>query len=162
DSEARWERYRQFRPREVDSVPMAFLNGVTLDGRGGPARQARARFDEFREAINRLLEQPTDLKLTLKATRAGDKVSATATLTGQGYGTDDLRLCFAVVEESVRYPAGNGPRFHRHVVRTLPGGAGGFAVTKPEETREVTVDVVELRGKLDKWLADYASESAPF
>jgi len=66
------------------------------------------------------------------------------------------------VEETVRYPGGNGMRLHHHVVRAMPGGADGITLAGKNESKQVTADLTELRGSLTKYLDDFVAKRGPF
>src|SRR5262249_35230266 len=63
-----------------------------------------------------------------------------------------VRLRLALVEPWVRYPGGNGLSYHAHVVRALPGGPNGFALTKDTARETAKVDLTELRQATSKYL----------
>ena len=53
-------------------------------------------------------------------------------------------------------------RYHSRVVRSLPGGPDGLALTKKDTEQAVVVDLAELETKLSKYLNDFAKNEAPF
>jgi hypothetical protein len=63
-----------------------------------------------------------------------------------------VKLRLALVQEWARYPGGNGLSYHSRVVRALPGGADGFALTKKSGKHTATVNLDELRKELKKYL----------
>ena len=73
-----------------------------------------------------------------------------------------MRLRFALVEDVVRYKGGNNLPSHHYVVRALPGGAKGIALTEKSSKQTATIDLDELRGNLKKYLDDYASKGRAF
>ena len=101
----------------------------------------------------------TPVKVTGKATRAGDKVNIAVEV--DGADGENLRLRLVVVEETVKFAGGNGLRFHHHVVRALPGGADGVAIKDKSLRHTATADVGEVRAGLEKYLTGYA-ETRPF
>ena len=71
-------------------------------------------------------------------------------------------LRFALAEERVRYTGGNGIRYHHMVVRAMPGGVKGVALTKKSAEETVTFDPEALRGELTKYLDDFAKNEGQF
>jgi hypothetical protein len=155
DSEARLRYYEQ----EVRGVPTVLLDGAPQEALGGPVDAAPALAQEFRKAIDRLLEKPAGAKLTATAVRKGNKIDITATASEVAKPGDALRLRVALVEEEVRYAGGNQLRIHHHVVRAFPGGAGGLAVKGKSAKQTVSVDLEELRKGLAKYLDDFAKNA---
>jgi hypothetical protein len=151
DTEARWNYYSKAFPDEVGGTPTTVFNGQPKAGGGGGEANAPNKLTAYRKVIDPVLNEKSDAKLTLKAMRSGDeiKLAASADLAEAG---ENLKLHFALVEETVRYPGGNGLRFHHHVVRALPGGADGMALAGKSEQRQASVNLAELRGKLTKYL----------
>lgn len=156
DTEARWNYYRKAYPDGVGGTPTTIFNGAPKAGGGGPESAAPRKLADYRKVIDPVLNEKTAAKINLKAVRTGDdiKIAAAVDLPEAG---DNHKLRFALIEDVVRYPGGNGLRFHHHVVRALPGGADGFAVTGKSESRQVAVNVADLRGRLTKYL-DETSE----
>ncbi len=73
-----------------------------------------------------------------------------------------MMLRFALAEERVRYTGGNGIRYHHMVVRSMPGGQKGFALTKKTAEQTVTFDPEEVRKALGKYLADFEKNEGDF
>jgi hypothetical protein len=72
-------------------------------------------------------------------------------------------LRFVVAEERIRFAGGNGIRYHHHVVRALPGGAKGIALTKKASDHTVAIDPVDaMREKQAKYLDTFAKEEGEF
>ena len=60
---------------------------------------------------------------------------------------EKMMLRFVLAEERVRYTGGNGIRYHHMVVRSMPGGAKGFALTKKTAEQTVTIDPDAVRAR---------------
>src|SRR5207245_4582871 len=73
-----------------------------------------------------------------------------------------VRLRLLLVEETVRYVGGNRVRLHHHVVRTMVGGADGFALNDRDSKHSAAVDLEVLRKSLNRYLEDYNRNWRPF
>lgn len=153
DTEARWKYYTKAYPGKVGGTPTTVFNGSPEAGGGGGEPNAPKKLTEYRKVIDSILDETGKDKITLKAVRSGDdiKLAASAQI---GEVNENLRLRFALVEESVKYVGSNGLRFHHHVVRALPGGAEGMEVTGTAIQREVNVNLGKLKQQLTKYLDD--------
>lgn len=145
---------------EIEGTPTVLFNGKLGAGGGGFLDDAKDKYREYRDVLAPLLERPTAVKLQVKATRAGDKIDIVAEASGVETPGERVRLRLALVEEHVRYTGGNGLRFHHHVVRDLPGGADGLALTDKSGTQKATVDLAKLRDRLDKYLNEAGKQQA--
>ena len=154
DGLARAEYYGQ----KIRGTPSVFFSGKKDEGGGGGAPQSKAKYAAFREAIDELLEKAPGAKLQLSASQKGSVISMKAAVTDLEKAGEKVTLHFVLTEERVRYQGGNGLRYHHCVVRALPGGAKGTALTKKEGEYEATVDVDKLRAELAKYLDDFAKE----
>lgn len=70
-----------------------------------------------------------------------------------------MKLRLALVEDHVRYTGRNNLRYHHSVVRALPGGSAGKALTKKTDEHAATINLQELRKSLAKYLDDFAKEN---
>jgi hypothetical protein len=158
DSEARQAYYAD----AIEGTPTMLFNGKPEAGGGGPPNAAPEKLKEYEQVINALLDRaPPDMKLDATAVRKGDDISISAKVSNVAEPSDKLRLRFALVEEQVRYVGGNNIRFHHHLVRAMPGGAAGFAITNKETSETVSVSVSALRKRLEQYLHD-AAQRMPF
>lgn len=144
------------------SAPSLQLNGKTVPRVGGAATAAKDKYTELVEAINAELEKPAVAKLALSAAKDDKGIKVTAKVTDLEKPGEKVTLRFAVTEETVRYAGGNGVRIHHHVVRAMPGGLKGFALTKKEQEQAVVVNANDIRKELAKSLDDFAKEQAEF
>ncbi len=144
------------------SAPSVQVNGKTAGKGGGAAAAAKDKYAEFVEAINAELEKPATAKLALSAAKDDKGIKVTAKVTDLEKPGEKVTLRFAVTEETVRYPGGNGVRFHHHVVRAMPGGLKGFALTKKEQEQAVVINAEEIRKELAKSLAEFEKEQGEF
>ena len=97
----------------------------------------------------------------MTATKSGDVVTVNAKVSGVD-ANSSRKLRFVLVEDSIRYLGGNGIRFHHHVVRAMPGGADGLELGAPNEVRQASVNLTELRGKLTSYLDEFVVKRGPF
>jgi hypothetical protein len=156
DTEARAEFYGE----EVGGTPTVFFNGKLppedLAG-GGPASAAKSKFDQYRKLIDPLLEKPAGGKLQARAARQGSTITISAKASEVKAAKASLRL--ALTEERVRFAGGNGLRYHYHVVRELPGGPRGVPVSGGAAEATATVNLDQVRTKLDRYLSDFSEKS---
>jgi hypothetical protein len=140
---------------KLEKTPAFFFNGKReVPGGVGP-KDAETKYKEYCKVIDSLVGAVTSVKLTASATRVGDKVALEATV--QGYKLDkQLRLRFALVEPWVRYAGPNGRIYHSQVVRAMPGGLNGIAVTKASQEVKLNLDLADVRQSASKHLDKYA------
>ncbi len=161
DTEARGELYGRF----VQKTPSVLFNGrFDPDTQGGGSLElAQSVYQDYREVIDLLLEKPgPKIKLTAGAARKGNKVEVVAEAATAEEMTDKVRLRLVLVEDEVAYSGANRVSPHRHVVRAMPGGPNGVLLKDKAAKQAVTVDLDEVRKGLEKYLAEWAKENAPF
>ncbi|MBI1831494.1 MAG: hypothetical protein HYR84_08595, partial [Planctomycetes bacterium] len=114
------------------------------------------------EVVNKMIEAPATAKLSAAAVRTGDKIAITAKVDDLAKPGAKVRLRLALVEDWVRFKGGNGLQFHHRVVRALPGGVKGVALTEKSFEHKVNVDLEDLRAGLNKYLnEDYPDGPRP-
>jgi hypothetical protein len=158
DSEARAKYYGD----KVEGTPAAFLDGEVTSPLGGFPPHAKDRYEALCKLVEEGLEEDAGARLTLKVNRKGDKIDLEATVDGLEEPGKKVKLRFVLIEDVVRYPGRNGRRLHHHVVRALPGGVDGVALEKKSGTHKASIDLGELRKKLDAYLTEYAKTVRPF
>ena len=161
DSDSRFEFYRDNYRMQVRGTPSPVFNGRPDASGGGLSENAGEKFKEYCEVVNKLLESPATIELAASAVRAGDKIDITAKATGPEKADDSLRLRLALVEDWVRFTGGNGLQYHHRVVRAMPGGIKGFSLNQKESEHKATIDLNELRRKLNKYLDGGYPADAP-
>jgi hypothetical protein len=156
DSEARAKYYGD----EVEGAPTYFVDGrrVTEDI-GGGRHAGKRSYDNLIKRIGMAVEEETPARIALSATRNGDRIDITATVTDAEKKDHNIKLRLALLEEEVRYAGRNGQRLHHHVVRAFPGGVRGFKIDSKEVKQTVRVDLAEVRKKLGEYLAKYAKDN---
>lgn len=152
DGYARFDYYADAYPGKVRGTPTSLFNGKRDAIGGGSRDDAPDKYKEFCEVVNKLLEAPTAIKLTLNAVRAGQKLDITAKVEGVEKPGEKVRLRIALVEDWVRYKGGNGLQYHHRIVRAMPGGAKGFAVKDKNVEQQTSLDLDKLRADLNKFL----------
>src|SRR5207237_6035659 len=124
--EARWAYYVAKLDKAAAATPTAVINGRPGAGGGGPPEFAPGKLKQYRGLIDPLLDKPAGAALQLSASRAGDKLTIAAKVSGVAKPGDKVRLRLAVAESVVRYRGGNGLRYHQCVVRGFGGSPDGF------------------------------------
>jgi hypothetical protein len=146
DAVARWDYYRSQFPMDVRGTPTTVFNGKPQASGGGPMTLAERKYKQYSDIIAPLLEKTTDVKITGKTHRTGDKVDIDVDVAGAD--GDDMKLRLLVVEESIKYVGANTMRFHHQVVRAMPGGVNGTAIKDKIFKHSATVDLVNVRKDL--------------
>jgi hypothetical protein len=161
DSYARWDYYRESFQQEMRGVPSSVFNGKPRAGGGGSMEGSARKYDQYREIIDKDLEQVTPVSLTGSAKRDSDKIDIAVNVNGVEPGAD-VKLRLLLVEEEIKYVGSNRIRFHHHVVRDMPGGPAGVELKEKSLSHKATVDLAELRKELTSYLDDYAANTRPF
>ena len=158
DTESRASYYEKF----VEGTPTILFNGQPAAPGGGGIDDGKEKYKEYRDVIEPLLEKAAAATLQVKATRKGNVITIKASVADLAAAGPKTKLRMALVEDWVRYRGRNGLSFHHRVVRALPGGAPGLSLTKMEGDYATTVDLTDLKGKLVKYLDDFAKAQSPF
>jgi len=146
---------------QITGAPSVFVNGKAGPKGGGPVAAAKAKYGEFKAALDKALELPAAATIALSVAPGDKGGTAKATVAVDAPG-EKVVLRFALVEERVRYRGGNGIRYHSAVVREMPGGVKGQPLTKKTQDVTAAINVNELRGKLAKYLDEYAKTEGDF
>ncbi|MBY0523395.1 MAG: DUF1223 domain-containing protein [Gemmataceae bacterium] len=155
DNESRQKYYSD----EIEGTPTILFNGQAKASGGGGFDEAQDKYAEYVGVINPILEEEAKAKVALTATRKGDKIEIAGTVSDLEKPGDNMRLRFALVEETVKYQGRNKLDTHHHVVRDLPGGAKGFLVKEKMLKQTVTVDLAELKKKLTTYLDEFSKDN---
>ena len=155
DSQARWEYYDRLSPDERRGVPTTLFNGKPEAGGGGAMTAAQEKFKEYRLLIDPLLEARAAAKLSASATKLDNKINIKVEVADLEKLGTNVRLRLLLVEETVRYVGGNKVRLHHNLVRSMVGGAAGFALEAKESKHTAVVDLDVLRKSLTGYLDDY-------
>ncbi len=160
DSQVRFKYYPGLR-----GTPSVLFDGKNVPEEvagGGGMGDAKMKYDQYRPLIDKELERPSEAKLNLKVDRIGDAITINASAQAEDAKSDQLKLRLVLVEDVVRYTGGNKLRFHHHVVRGLPGGVEGKALSKGQGKTEVTVNLAEVRKGLEQYLSDFTKAGRAF
>ena len=143
----------------VNGVPTMQVDGAmvaTADGDnfgGGGRDRAPVVFDKYRGLIDAALNRGTNAALTVAATIAGDKVTATVDVTKLPANAGDLRLQIVLAERELLFGGENGIRHHPMVVRGTAGEKGlGLPLAGVSATKH-TFDLAAIRADLTRSLA---------
>jgi hypothetical protein len=155
DSEARTRFY------EARGTPHIFFNGREANAGAGGAADGQACYEQYTEALGKLLETPTKLRLTASAARKGSTIDIKTDVADLQEVGRDVRLRIALVEDEVTYTGRNGVAKHVHVVRHFPDGAGGKPMLAKTSNSTTTVDLEEVKKSLKAYL-EKVNEATPF
>ena len=158
DSVARCDYYQKEFPEAVRGAPTSVFNGKPQTGGGGGMVASEAKYKQYVDAINPILEKTTEVKVAGKATRTGDKIDIAMEVVGAA--GEDMKLRLLVVEESIGYVGSNQIRFHHQVVRAMPGGAEGVAIKDKAFKHTASTDLGDVKKALSKYLDDFAEDAA--
>lgn len=140
-----------FYGRAVPSLPVLILNGrYGVRGGGGP-EDSQETYESYTEQINTLLEAESKAELKLSAARKDGKIEIATEVSKLEDPDETLRLRVVLVETETAYKGGNGTATHYHVVRAMPSGADGTALTKASVKKTYSVDEKELRKTLEAY-----------
>jgi hypothetical protein len=156
------EARRKYYIDDIEATPSIFFNGKFDAPGGGSAREGEDKYREYRGFIDPLLEKPATVKLTVKVVRKGDKIDITAETADLTKPGKQIRLRLALVEGWVKYAGFNQLPYHHHVVRAMPGGPEGLALTRKTGKQTATVDLAKLRQDLKSYLDNYAKKKKAF
>lgn len=158
DTEARWKYYGA----AVRGVPASLFNGKAAAGGGGGVANAEKKYDQYREVIDPLLEERAFARLSAHAKQTGDRVDINVEVTDLAGPGSDKKLRILLAEETIRYAGPNKIRFHHNVVRAMPGGTQGQSLLAAASKHKASIDLAELRGRLNKYLDNYQANVRPF
>ena len=108
--------------------------------------------------IEPLLEENPKANLKVSAARNGNRIEIKAQVADLAKPSEKTKLRFVLVEETVHYVGSNRIRYHHQIVRAMPGGIAGVTLKEKSSQHAVSVDLDELRQKLNKYLDEYAME----
>lgn len=157
DTQARQEYFGD----EVGGTPYILFNGQADAEGGGAMSDAQARYKQFREVIERRLEDKKGADIKLSAGRSGDEITihAQATLVNQTEPSRSRpRLRLALTENTIRYVGTNKLRFHHQVVRDFPGGLEGKDLSSGQGQLDVKLSLLALKRDIESYLSDYAKQ----
>jgi tetratricopeptide (TPR) repeat protein len=145
----------------VSGVPSFGIDGVMGSG-GGARSNTKPVYNRIVGDIDRALEAPAEVSLTLEASLIGGAVKVKAAPAGLKTDGDAVKLQILLVEEMLSYSGENGVRFHPVVVRSI-GGAnyGGFTVDRAAPAAiDHVFDLAQITDETQKYLDDYEKTRA--
>ncbi|MFO0930030.1 MAG: hypothetical protein U0736_23900 [Gemmataceae bacterium] len=157
DGEGRVEFYSNV----IRAAPTILFDGRQAAPGGGGSDDAIDKYDEYVDVLAALLEAPAKATVQVSAARKGDKVEIAAEVGKLDETGEDVRLRLLLVEKEVAYKGTNGIAVHSHVVRAMPAGVYGVALTDKSYKKTFTVNLDELRKQLKEYLDKY-QEKRPF
>jgi hypothetical protein len=134
----------------LQGVPSTYVSGGKDLGMGGSKEMGKGSYSRLMNAVKEPLDKDAGANIKLSADQKGDDIIIKAEVADLKEAGEETKLRLVLVEEMVRYPGGNGQRFHHHVVRAMPGGADGMALKTGSEKQEVKVNVAELKKSLEE------------
>lgn len=146
---------------EARGTPMILFDGQQGPRGGGDYDVSQARYESYAELVNEQLEKPAKASIKLTAAQKGPRVDIRADVSDLAENKADVRLRVALVEDVVSYTGGNKVPTHHCVVRSFAGGAAGFALKDKISSKTASIDLEELRKKLNEYLDKYAKDE-PF
>lgn len=149
ETEARAKYYPDLR-----GTPSTFFDGKTAAGGGGGMAGGEGKYKEYRAVLDNSIEQAPGAELDLKAELKDGAIHILANALTDSK-SNKLKLRLAITEDSVRYPGGNGLRFHHKVVRGMPGGVDGIALANGKAKVDMTVKLADLKAALESGIAEY-------
>ncbi|MBL8822823.1 MAG: hypothetical protein JNJ77_09570 [Planctomycetia bacterium] len=160
DTVARFNYYRKLFPNDMRGTPSTLFNGKPGAGSGGGMDRAQAKFEQYKEIIDPILEKSSQVKVNGTASRDGDKIDIHLDVYGVEVA-DQLKLKTIIVEETVKYVGSNRLRFHHQVVRAMPGGIEGVSIKDKNFKHQVSADISKLRSELNNYLDEFG-KTRPF
>lgn len=136
-------------------TPALYINGDTWESVGGYLVHAERHYANLMPYVADLLSQPSYIKIDLNAKAEGESIAITAKASELSDSRTNLKLRLLLVEPLIHYEAPNGIRLHEMVVRDSPGGLAGKAAEGASVSVETSVNVAELKTKLEKQLSAF-------
>jgi hypothetical protein len=155
DTQGRWTYYSKLFKEEIRGVPSSLFNGKPKSGGGGGMANSEAKYKDYAKILDGLFEEKSDYSIDGKATTDGNMVGFIVNVKGGEKTDEKVKVRVLLCEEEVRFPGGNGVRFHHQVVRSSFGKPEGFNLGK-EIKASVKLD--ELKAELNKELDKFEKE----
>jgi tetratricopeptide (TPR) repeat protein len=153
---------KRFNFYQGTGTPTLALDGTTKII-GADRNGAKERFEEINTLVEKDLQSPAEVLITLTASRSSGLVVVHAAAARIKSASKDLALQIALVEDELRYSGENGIRFHPMVVRSVARGGEGFAL-EPGKGCEVEYkfDIAEISDGLKNYLDGYEKSNDRF
>ena len=156
DTQGRWDYYRKLHPMKMGGVPSSLFNGTPKSGGGGGMANSEAKYDDYAKILGEMLDEKSDYTIDGTATLKDGTVSTSVKVKGADKADEKIKVRVLLCEEEVRFPGGNGVRFHHQVVRSSFGKLGGWEAKAGEVKAIVKLDDLkaELNKEIDKFEKD--------
>jgi hypothetical protein len=143
----------------IRGVPGLYIDGKSDDG-GGASSAGTILKERIGPVIDKAADVKPQAKIDLKATTVGSTIKVKAGVSKVISKSNQLRLRVVLAEERVKYPGGNGIRYHSMVVRAMAGAdANGFAVPAARGARaEWTFDLAKILAENTKAIDEFLSK----
>jgi hypothetical protein len=160
DTLTRWDYYGKLFPEEIRGVPSSLFNGKPAAGGGGGMANSKSKYDQYKKLIDPVLETKSDLKIDGSAVLAEGGITVNATIGGVNKPSDKVTVRVLLTEDEVKYPGGNGIRFHHMVVRSAFGKVDGWNLNETNGKITATIKLDELKKDLSTYLDEFAKDRA--
>ena len=152
DTQGRWDYYRKLHPMKMGGVPSSLFNGTPKSGGGGGMANSEAKYEDYAKILGEMFDEKSDYTIDGTATLKDGTVSTSVKVKGADKADEKIKVRVLLCEEEVRFPGGNGVRFHHQVVRSSFGKLGGWEAKTGEVKASVKLDDLkaELNKELDK------------
>jgi hypothetical protein len=118
----------------VTRTPTLFIDGAVTEAEAGGGATAQEIYARLVSSIDVLLTKRNEATWSAMASLDGSRLTVSVEVEPRAYGSPDLRLQVALVENELTYAAENGLRVHPMVVRQMAGELNDgvpFTATKP-------------------------------
>jgi predicted Zn-dependent protease len=149
-----WKRYVYYGGNF--GTPMVIVQGNSRIGGGGPKYMTKNRFNVYRYALEKYLNNKPDVQLNGTVKQVNDSVKIDLRVNKTKTIENNTSINIALVEKSIQYPAGNGVTNHIFVVRSLIKGADGMPI-KTAKGNESVSTAFSLNG-IEKSLSQYLDD----
>ncbi|MFO7447104.1 MAG: hypothetical protein R6W90_12095 [Ignavibacteriaceae bacterium] len=152
------EGYQRYNFYGADfGTPTVFFEGREKITNGGPKIAALNRFNIYKHAIGKYLNNKPEVKISGNAALEGDIVDINLTIKPDGETDNIIKpvLFIALTEKSVKYTGANGIDKHIFVVRDIVDEPAGTEISlKSETSLKKSVDIKKLEGIITNYLTD--------
>jgi thiol-disulfide isomerase/thioredoxin len=143
---------------KVQGVPTFNVDGKLSRLGGGGRDNSKMVYDAFVKDIDKSLETPSGASVITRASRSGNSINVTTTVSKVDPAAKDLTLHVVLAEDQLTFTGENGMRFHPLVVRAMAGNdKPGIPVTLDASgaaTLTYTFDLSAIPADITQSLAD--------
>lgn len=153
-----WERYEDY--GASFGTPTVFIDGQEKIIGGGPSYLTANRFNVYKYAIGKNIDEEPGVFISGSAKRDGKIINVDVKVEKQTKDNPDVSLRLALVENQVDYTGSNGVSKHIYVVRDLDESIAEkrLEFINGKEEASVVFDLNEI----EKGLSDYLDDPAKF